>query len=74
MAEIFSHRRKLMNDAEAAQFLGVEVATLRRWRWAGKGPVFYKIGKSVRYDAAKLDAFIDAGTRTSTSDPGPQAA
>jgi hypothetical protein len=44
------------------------------WRWAGKGPVFRKIGKSVRYDAADIDAFIEAGKRTSTSDPGPQAA
>jgi predicted DNA-binding transcriptional regulator AlpA len=62
---------RLLRETEAAPILGIEVATLRRWRWAGKGPSFRKIGAAVRYDPADLDAFIAAAKRTSTSDPGP---
>ena len=64
----------LLTDIEAASYLRVQVATLRRWRWAGKGVQFIKIGSRVRYDVADLDAFIEAGRRVSTSDPGPMAA
>jgi len=64
----------LVNEAEAAHMLSLSVTTLRRWRWAGKGPRFVKIGAAVRYDLADLTAFIEAGRRTSTSDPGREAA
>ncbi len=48
--------------------------TLRRWRWAGKGPNFVKIGSAVRYEPSELSAVIAASRRKSTSDPGPEAA
>ncbi len=64
----------LVNEAEAAHLLSLSVKTLRRWRWAGKGPRFLKLGAAVRYDQGDLAAFIEAGRRTSTSDPGPEAA
>ena len=64
--------RALLNETEAARILAMRVTTLRRWRWAGKGPRFVKIGAAVRYDPADLTAFIEAGRRTSTSDPGPE--
>jgi predicted DNA-binding transcriptional regulator AlpA len=64
---------RLLRETEAAPILGIEVATLRRWRWAGKGPAFRKIGAAVRYDPADLDAFVAAAKRNSTSDPGPSA-
>ena len=58
----------LLKETEVAEILNVEVASLRRWRWAGgKGPRFIKIGAAVRYDPADLVAFIEAGRRTSTS-------
>lgn len=65
-------RPRLLKEAEAAEILNVEVATLRRWRWAGKGPAFRKIISAVRYDPADLEAFIESGLRRSTSDPGPE--
>ena len=46
------------------------VATLRRWRWAGRGPRFAKIGAAVRYDPTELRDYIERSTRTSTSDDG----
>ena len=64
----------LVNEYEAARLLGLSVKTLRRWRWAGKGPNFVKIESAVRYEPAELQALIDAGRRTSTSDNGPEAA
>jgi predicted DNA-binding transcriptional regulator AlpA len=63
----------LLNEHRAAERLGLAVATLRRWRWAGKGPKFRKLGAAVRYSEADLAAFIEAGERHSTSDPGPEA-
>ena len=60
----------LLKEAEAAEHLSVAVATLRRWRWAGRGPRFLKIGGAVRYDPTDVMAFVEAGRRTSTSDPG----
>ncbi len=59
----------LLKETEVAEILNVEVASLRRWRWAGgKGPRFIKIGAAVRYDPADLVAFIEAGRRASTSE------
>ncbi len=74
MERLAENSPKLLKEAEAAAILNVEVATLRRWRWAGKGPRFLKLGAAVRYDPADLSAFIEAGRRNSTSDRGPEAA
>jgi hypothetical protein len=64
------HGRGLLNEKQAADLLTVKLGTLRRWRWAGKGPRFVKLGSAVRYDLVDLDGFIAAGRRTSTSDLG----
>ncbi len=74
MQQLAENPPKLLKEAKAAAILDVEVATLRRWRWAGKGPRFLKLGAAVRYDSADLTAFIEAGRRNSTSSPGPKAA
>ena len=60
----------LVDETRAAQLLDLRVKTLRRWRWAGRGPRFVKLGSAVRYRPADLDEFIAAGRRTSTSDTG----
>lgn len=61
---------RLLDEHAAALRLGLSVKTLRRWRWAGRGPLFVKLGAAVRYATADLDAFIDTGRRRSTSDQG----
>ncbi len=64
----------LVNEVEAARQLKVSVKTLRRWRWAGKGPAYRKIGSAVRYHPDKdLAPFVEAARRTSTSDTGEAA-
>ena len=44
----------LINETEAARILDLSVKTLRRWRWAGQGPRFVKVGTCVRYAVADL--------------------
>jgi excisionase family DNA binding protein len=55
-----------LKEKEAAEYLNLEHQTLTRWRWASKGPKFYKIGKrgSIRYRREDLEAYIEAGART----------
>ncbi len=65
-----SQQSRLIDEHEAAYRLGLKVATLRRWRWAGKPPRFLKIGSAVRYDPAELAAFVEASRRTSTTGSG----
>lgn len=48
----------LLCESEAADYLGLAPKTLSRWRWAGKGPTYRKLGAAVRYARSDLDAFI----------------
>ena len=60
----------LLTEQEVSRLLNIKVATLRRWRWAGRGPRYIKVGACVRYRQDELRGFIDANTRGSTSDIG----
>jgi hypothetical protein len=55
--ETTEHRA--MFERDAARYIGVSAAALRAWRARGRGPVYYKISKSVRYRLADLDAWLD---------------
>ena len=66
----YSSSPVLLDETKAARILGLSVKTLRRWRWAGKGPAFRKLGRAVRYASNDLEAFIASALRTSTSDGG----
>ncbi|WP_420384555.1 helix-turn-helix transcriptional regulator [Novosphingobium sp.] len=50
-----------MREAEAAGYLQLAPKTLARWRWAGKGPNYSRLGAAVRYAVAELDIFIASG-------------
>lgn len=63
------HDQMLTEDAAAA-FVGVSPRTLQKWRVVGGGPLFLKLGRSVRYAVADLEAFLSQRRRRSTSDPG----
>lgn len=60
----------LLTESEAASWLSIAPATLRRWRVEGKGPPFTKIGRAVRYPHDKLFDYIEERLRPSTSHPG----
>jgi predicted site-specific integrase-resolvase len=61
---------KLLTEREVADRLGIAVTTLRRWRWARRGPTWLKIGSAVRYEPTDLERFIEAGRQ----EPNPSAA
>jgi excisionase family DNA binding protein len=63
-----SIQSNLLTRKQAAQFLNLKKSTLDSWAVRGGGPVFAKMGKSVRYRLTDLEAFIEARLRQSTSE------
>ncbi len=59
---------ELMTCEEAARYTRLSPATLTKWRWAGTGPAFCRLGRRVLYEVAELDRWIAEGRRTSTSE------
>jgi predicted site-specific integrase-resolvase len=57
----------LITEGEAAGILRVSLTSLRRWRREGRGPVYRKMGRSVRYRPDDLGDFVASARRTSTS-------
>jgi excisionase family DNA binding protein len=48
----------LVTEDEAASLLRVSITSIRRWRREGRGPVYRKLGRSVRYRRDDLADFI----------------
>nr|NJM01832.1 helix-turn-helix domain-containing protein [Desulfobacula sp.] len=61
---------QFLNTKKTAAVLGVKDNTLEIWRHRGIGPKFVKIGGAVRYRIGDLEAYIEAQTRTCTSQSG----
>ena len=56
---------------ELANYLGLSVSTLRRWRYQGYGPKPVIFGQhTVRYRMKDVEAFVISCPTTSTSCPG----
>jgi excisionase family DNA binding protein len=65
LADILASGRTLFTEIEAAAFLDTSVGTLQVWRSTGRyGIPFVKIGRSVRYKRADLEAWIESRTRS----------
>jgi excisionase family DNA binding protein len=61
-----------MKTPEAAVYLGLSVSTLEKDRLSGLMKIpFLKLGKTVLYDSAALDAYMACRQRFSTSESGP---
>ena len=59
----------LLNESQAAQFLGFSQRALQAWRCRGGGPEFIKVSaRAIRYSRRSLIAWIDDRRRSSTSD------
>jgi hypothetical protein len=56
-APVVGQEDRRLTVEEAAQVLCVSVKTLEAWRRLGKGPVFVKLGRAVRYTMRALDQF-----------------
>lgn len=47
-----------LTEAQAAERLGLKPGTLKKMRRRGRGPAFFKISRSIRYDAADITAYL----------------
>lgn len=47
-----------MKTVTAAKYMDIDEATLRRWRREGRGPVYSKGDRAVRYAREDLDEFM----------------
>ena len=60
-----------MRTPDAARYLGLSEATLKRMRVRGDGPVYAKAGpRIVVYGKNDLDAWLTSRSRRSTREPG----
>ena len=59
---------KLLSEKEAAILLDWSVKTLQARRMRGEPPKFHKLGRSVRYSMTELQAFVDGGLRSNTTE------
>lgn len=50
----------LLTVAEAAALLGIPESTLRYWRHCNTGPRSFAVGRSVRYRAEDVEAWLEA--------------
>ena len=63
---------ELLTPAEVAGHLKVDVKTLYNWRLRDIGPPALKVGGALRYPAAGLTAWIEAGAPMSHAEPEPE--
>ncbi|MXQ08917.1 helix-turn-helix domain-containing protein [Alphaproteobacteria bacterium GH1-50] len=60
---------RYLRTKEAAQFLSLSARTLEKHRTYGTGPAYHKLGGRVVYSIEDLEAWVQRGAVTSTSDP-----
>lgn len=59
----------LLTPDQAAEYLGVRVSMLQRWRMTGEGPKYVNLAsKYKRYRKSDLDDYIDSKIVSSTSE------
>jgi predicted DNA-binding transcriptional regulator AlpA len=63
------HLDRLLNERDAAAFLGYSMRALQNWRVRGGGPVFVKVSsRSIRYRRRDLMAWADSKLAAHTSE------
>jgi hypothetical protein len=63
--------REVLNDRQAAAFLGVSPGTLANWRSSGTVRLpFVKLGRAVRYRVRDLQAFLSKNTVGAAGEQG----
>ena len=55
----------LLSTKEAAAYLTASASTLYRWRRAGEGPEYFRVGGILRYRRSDLDSFLQNNTTKS---------
>ncbi|MEP7452828.1 helix-turn-helix domain-containing protein [Phyllobacterium sp. SB3] len=67
MSTTETHPRQMLRTDAAARHTGLSSSTLTKLRLTGNGPRFIKLGRSVVYDPADIEAWIAQNRRSSTS-------
>ena len=57
-----------LSERQVAEALNLSVRTLQHWRLEGRGPLFVRIGRAVRYPQGEIEKFLKSMLRQSTSD------
>ena len=65
---------RLLNETEVSDITGLSVRTLQAWRIQGRGPLFCKLGRAVRYRRKDLQTWMDTQTSQSTTQADAKAA
>lgn len=63
---VISNRRMLRTD-DVAKLTGLSSSTLAKLRLTGGGPPYIKLGRTVVYDPADVEAWLSTHRRSSTS-------
>ena len=61
----------LLTTRQVSALWGLAEITLRVWRLKGDGPRFLKLGRNVRYRRGDIEAWLQAHSVASTSEPLP---
>ena len=61
---------RYLRTPEAARFVGLSIRTLEKHRIYGTGPRYSKLGGRVVYRLDDIQAWVESGAKSSTSDPG----
>jgi len=48
-----------LSVAELADYLGVPIATVYRWRYQRQGPLGYRIGRHVRFRSSDVQRWLE---------------
>lgn len=59
-------KTQMLTPGELEADYRIAKATLAKWRWAGSGPTFVKLGSKVLYRRGDVEAWIASCERTST--------
>ena len=52
------HMPRYLTTAEVAALCRTSPETIRFWRYVGKGPVSFKVGRKVLYDSAAVERWL----------------
>jgi hypothetical protein len=72
MAKLEAQKHHFVDPRAAAEYCGVSANTLKRWRYEGTGPRYYKPGR-VLYDIADLNEFIQGTMHVPRLSRSPEA-
>ena len=61
----------LLSPEQLADYLGVPIKTVYRWREHRDGPPGFRVGRHVRYRASDVDAWIGERLAAERADAGP---